>query len=118
MDGPNRPAPVVLRDLRRLRRWGYRSVGLERSPGLARLARENAGCLHRLCRAPGHHFWPADIRILEVLQPDVIVTHAQVTDVYLLALAVQNRGRLATLDQRIPADAVRDGRKALELVTP
>jgi len=74
--------------------------------------------LHRLCRSPGHHFWPEDISILQVVRPDVIVTHAQVTDVYLLALAVKNRGRLATLDQRIPVDAVQDGRKALALVTP
>jgi SAM-dependent methyltransferase len=32
------------RDLRWLRHRGYRAVGLERSPGLARLARENAAC--------------------------------------------------------------------------
>jgi len=32
------------RDLRWLRHRGYRAVGLERSPGLARLARENGRC--------------------------------------------------------------------------
>jgi hypothetical protein len=31
----------------------------------------------------------------------------QLTDLYLLALAVKNKGRLVTLDQRIPISAVR-----------
>jgi hypothetical protein len=48
----------------------------------------------------------------------VIIPHAQITDVYLLGLAVHKRGKLATLDQRIPAAAVRGGRKALELIIP
>jgi uncharacterized protein len=74
--------------------------------------------LHRLCEAPNHHFWADDISILQILEADVIVTHAQLTDVYLLGLAVHKRGRLATLDQRIPVDAVRGGREALELINP
>ena len=72
----------------------------------------------QLSEAPGHHFWPEDISILQILETDAIVTHAQITDVYLLGLAVHNRGKLATLDQRIPADAVRGGPKALELIIP
>jgi toxin-antitoxin system PIN domain toxin len=72
----------------------------------------------RLCEVSGHHFWPDDISILQILESDPIITHAQVTDVYLLGLAVHKRGKLATLDQRIPADAVRGGRKALELIIP
>jgi toxin-antitoxin system PIN domain toxin len=74
--------------------------------------------LRQLCEARGHHLWPEDISVLQILQPDVIVTHAQITDVYLLGLAVHKRGKLATLDQRIPVDAVRGGHEALELVTP
>jgi hypothetical protein len=72
----------------------------------------------QLCEAPGHHFWPEDISILQILEADAIITHVQITDVYLLGLAVHKRGKLATLDQRIPADAVRGGRKALELIIP
>jgi toxin-antitoxin system PIN domain toxin len=72
----------------------------------------------QLCEAPGHHFWPEDISILQVLESDAIITHAQITDVYLLGLAVHKKGKLATLDQRIPGDAVRGGRKALELIIP
>jgi len=74
--------------------------------------------LRQLCEVPGHHFWPDDISILQILASDAIITHVQVTDVYLLGLAVQKKGKLATLDQRIPVHAVRGGRKALELITP
>lgn len=74
--------------------------------------------LRRLCEAPSHHFWSEDVSILHILAPDAIITHAQITDVYLLGLAVRKGGKLATLDQRIPVNAVRDGRKNLELITP
>jgi toxin-antitoxin system PIN domain toxin len=72
----------------------------------------------QLCEAPGHQFWSEDISILQILESDAIITHAQITDVYLLGLAVRKRGKLATLDQRIPVDAVLGGRKALELIIP
>jgi toxin-antitoxin system PIN domain toxin len=72
--------------------------------------------LRQLCEAQAHQFWAEDISILEILEPNVIITHAQITDVYLAGLAVHKNGKLATLDQRIPADAVRGGRKALELI--
>jgi hypothetical protein len=72
--------------------------------------------LRQLCEAPGHHFWTEDISILQVFGSDAIITHAQVTDLYLLGLAVHKDGKLATLDQRIPVNAVRGGREALEHV--
>ncbi len=72
----------------------------------------------QFCEAPGHNFWPEDISILQILEPDAIITHVQITDVYLLGLAVHKRGKLATLDQRIPVDAVRGGRQAFELIIP
>jgi hypothetical protein len=73
--------------------------------------------LRQLCEAKGHHFWSEDLSILDILTPDSIITHAQITDVYLLGLAAHNKGKLATLDLRIPVDAVRGGRQALELIT-
>lgn len=72
----------------------------------------------RLTEAPGHHFWSEDVGILQILEPAAIITHAQITDIYLLGLAVHKSGKLATLDRRIPADAVRGGRQALELIAP
>jgi hypothetical protein len=55
---------------------------------------------------------------LQILEPEAIITHAQIIDVYLLGLAVHKKGQLATLDKRIPVDAVRGGRQALELIIP
>ena len=72
--------------------------------------------LRQICEAPGHHFWPEDLSILEILEPDAIITHAQIMDVYLLGLAVRNKGKLATLDKRIPVEAVRGGGRAIELL--
>jgi len=74
--------------------------------------------LPQFCAAEGHHFWPADISICELVQPDALITHTQITDVFLLGLAVHKGGKLATLDQRIAAVAVQRGSEALELIAP
>ncbi len=50
-----------------------------------------------------------------LLRPDFL-TPARVTDLYLLALAASNHAILATFDQRIPAEAVSGGKKALEII--
>lgn len=74
--------------------------------------------LRRFCEAPGHQFWPEDISLRDILKKDgVIITHAQITDVYLLGLAAKKRGKLATLDRRIPVQAVRGGPQALEIIS-
>ena len=76
------------------------------------------GILRQLCEAPGHQFWPDSISILQVLAAEAIITQAHITDVYLLGLAVHRKGKLATLHQRLPSQAVRGGRDALELIIP
>ena len=45
-----------------------------------------------------------------------LLDSAQVTDSYLLALAAAHGGQLATLDQRLVADAVIRGRLALHVI--
>lgn len=52
---------------------------------------------------PTHHFWADDISIAGGLAEVVnkIQGHQQVTDVYLLALAIKHRGKLATFDKGI-----------------
>ena len=67
----------------------------------------------------GHVFWPDAISLADdrLFDPSALTTPEQITDAYLLALAVSNGGRLATLDRRLSPDAVRDGRAALHLVT-
>jgi toxin-antitoxin system PIN domain toxin len=73
--------------------------------------------LRQLCEAPGHQFWAEDISILDILESTAIITHARLTDVYLAGLAVQKKGKLATLDQRIPVHAVRGGQQAVEIIS-
>lgn len=58
-----------------------------------------------ICRQPGHRFWPLDITLAEAVQPfqEKLVGHRQVTDAYLLGLAIRHKGRLVTLDRGIAA---------------
>jgi toxin-antitoxin system PIN domain toxin len=72
--------------------------------------------LRRMCAAEGHHFWAEDISLRDVLEPGYAITPAQVTDLYLLGLATHKGGKLATLDRRIPASAVRGGPQALKII--
>ena len=55
-----------------------------------------------------HQFWPADVNLLEAGRVDWqrVLGHRQVTDVYLLALALRHGGRLVTFDRRITLAAV------------
>jgi len=53
------------------------------------------------------------VSLLDVIDPDTTTTHSQITDLYLLGLAAHKGGKLATLDSRINASAVRGGRQAL-----
>jgi toxin-antitoxin system PIN domain toxin len=57
---------------------------------------------------PGHVFWPDDVSLvdLEVFDRNRLLGPNQITDVYLLALAVKNAGRLVTLDRSISVTAV------------
>jgi len=56
-----------------------------------------------------HRFWPDDFSVLDAGIADRTRIHGprQVTDVYLLALAVRHRGRFVSFDARIPLAAVR-----------
>ena len=58
-----------------------------------------------------HRFIPDDISLLDDarVDPQRMLGHRQITDVYLLALAVAHDARLVTLDRRIPLGAVRGG---------
>jgi toxin-antitoxin system PIN domain toxin len=55
-----------------------------------------------------HEFWPDDLSILERTLVDSARIHGpkQVTDVYLLALAVRHAGRFVTFDGAVPLSAV------------
>ncbi len=55
-----------------------------------------------------HEFWPDDLNSLEtgVLDWSQVLSSRQLTDAYLLALAVKHGGRLVTLDRAVPQAAV------------
>ena len=67
---------------------------------------------------PNHVFWPDDISLLDqaFIDADKLLSPRQLTDAYLLALAVKHGGRLITLDKRIPLNSVK-GAKAMHLVS-
>ena len=80
-------------------------------------AAEVAGRLGEAARGASHVFWPDDVNLLDVAVMDwsKVLGHRQVTDHYLLALAVQHRGRFVTFDARTSTAAVA-GAKARHLV--
>ncbi len=73
--------------------------------------------LRQFCTLEGHTFWPDTVSLRLILSPLTMVTHHQITDIYLLGLAVTQGGKLATFDQHIPASLIEGGEKALELVS-
>ncbi|MDR1387009.1 MAG: hypothetical protein LBJ44_05370 [Propionibacteriaceae bacterium] len=62
--------------------------------------------LERLASAvgdPAHEFWPCDLSLTaaDQVERSRLLGPSQVTDAYLLALAVSRGGRFVTLDQRV-----------------
>lgn len=57
---------------------------------------------------PLHEFWADDVSILDasIVNPTRVHSPRQLTDVYLLALAVRHGGALVTFDGSIPLSAV------------
>ena len=51
-----------------------------------------------------HQFWPADIPLGRAFEMSMVraTGHRQISDIYLLGLAVQHKGLLATCDEGIP----------------
>lgn len=72
--------------------------------------------LREFIKKTDHRFWIDEISILDdsLFASDKIHGPRQLTDLYLLALATKNHGRLVTFDQGIPLSAV-PGAKAENL---
>src|SRR5215210_2919772 len=81
-------------------------------PGRRTTVRDAIQRLTRFRKSSDHTFWPDSASLCDVLliRPAPLVGHRQLTDVYLLALAVTRGGQLATFDRSIPLAAV-DGAK-------
>lgn len=85
-----------------------RIVASPRYPGRRTTVAEAAECLRRSCQSDDHVFWPdsLSLRGREHLIAASIRGYRQITDVYLLALAVHHDGVLTTFDDSLPITAV------------
>ncbi|MCE0523150.1 MAG: hypothetical protein LV480_09595 [Methylacidiphilales bacterium] len=86
------------------------------SPGSASAA---LALLSQNCSQVEHSFWADDISLRDKDMWDglKIMRASDLTDLYLLALAVKHKGKLASFDRQIPAHLIRGGREAL-LILP
>jgi len=77
-----------------------------------------ASALSAIRGLPGHAFWPDGISLVQsnLVDPALLSSHSRVTDSYLLALARENKGKLATMDQKLATEVVSEGKAALELL--
>ena len=64
--------------------------------------------LQQICADMDHEFWPdiLSLRTETRVNWSRVLGHNQITDVYLLALAMANKGCLVTLDHRVALSAV------------
>jgi toxin-antitoxin system PIN domain toxin len=95
-----------------------RIVGHARYPNSPGTPAAVAELVAILCALGGHEFWPYDVTLFDSQRVDStrLLDSGQVTDSYLLALAVAHGGQLATFDRHLVTDAVIDGSKALHLI--
>ena len=65
--------------------------------------------LRTFCGSGHHERWPDAVSLLDetLFDPSAVVSHRQITDVYLLGLATRMGGTLATFDASIPLRAVK-----------
>lgn len=95
-----------------------RIVGHPKYPNTVGSPSDAVPIVARLRGLPGHIFWKDDLSLVasELVDAGEITTSGQVTDTYLLALAVANGGKLATFDRRLSTKAVRRGKASLHVI--
>ena len=76
--------------------------------------------LQGLLAHPAHVFWSDALSwdAAGVFMGDGLLHHGQITDTYLLALAVHHQGTLVSFDARLSSKAVCGGSQALQLIDP
>jgi uncharacterized protein len=69
--------------------------------------------LQAVCESEHQHFWPDDVSLLDATRFDHSKIHGprQLTDLYLLGLAVKHQGRFVTLDGAIALSTVKNASK-------
>lgn len=76
-----------------------------------------ASLLADSCVSRSHHFWPDDLSAVRLFSAYAGVRWDDITDLYLLALAVERGGKFATFDKGIPAHLLPGGVDALEVIS-
>lgn len=82
---------------------------------------ELVGRLKKFCASGHHAFWPEPVSLRDgrLFNLSFAAGHRQVTDIYLLGLAVRMGGRLVTFDAGIPLKAVVGARRrSLQVIAP
>jgi uncharacterized protein len=77
--------------------------------------------LRTFCSSGHHEFWPDGVSLRDesLFDASALVSHRQLTDVYLLGLATRMGGTLATFDAHVPLHAVRGAtREHLNVIAP
>jgi toxin-antitoxin system PIN domain toxin len=95
-----------------------RIVGHPKYPNSAGSPAAAAPLVSRLRTLRGHVFWEVDFSLVgsDLIDVTRITTPGQVTDTYLLALAIAHGGQLATFDRRLSTRAVRRGEAGLHVI--
>lgn len=77
-------------------------------PGRRTTVADAVARLRRFASAGHHTPWPDDVSVLqgETLDPSHLAGHGEITDAYLLALAMHHQGALATFDRSVRTAAV------------
>ena len=86
-----------------------RILGHPNYPDFAGTTDDARAILAALTSAPGHQFWADDLSLVDHQSFPRLPISRHLTDCYLLALAVQRGGQLATLDARIDASLIPGG---------
>ena len=87
--------------------------GYREGPGTADGART---LLAALGASPGHQFWPDNVTLRHEKRLAKLPSSGQLTAAYLLALAAERGGQLATFDRRIDPRWVNGGARALRVL--
>jgi len=95
-----------------------RIVGHPKYPNSAGSPAAVAPIVAGLRGLPGHEFWGEELSLVGSPMVDMraIETSGQVTDTYLLALAVARGGGLVTFDRRLSVRAVKGGREGVLVI--
>ncbi len=60
--------------------------------------------LRRMVSLPHHNFWTDDVPVFgDTVPRELLFSHRQVSDAYLLGLCIRNGGKLVTLDRGVAA---------------